>query len=162
MRSSGLDPPWGCCRTSPGSSARLLGGLLVCGLLRVLYGSTSVGLFGNKGEKAARRAAAEAEVARLGALAPVQLAAEVMSAFAAGSSAGLNELQVGMALVAPVGGSSSDVAALRAPVRAAVHALEVGGLLERIQARGGGWMKMTPAGEAAGTAGTVAEALASG
>jgi hypothetical protein len=85
-----------------------------------------------------------------------------MSAFVAGSAAGLIELQVGMALVAPVGGSSGDVAALRPAVHAAVHALEAGDLLERIQARGGGWMKLTSAGEAAAAAGSVAETLAGG
>jgi hypothetical protein len=117
-------------------------------------------LFGNRGEKAARAAAAQAEVQRLRSLAPAALAAELMAVFARGSSSGLNELQIGMALLSDVKGSASQVGELRDAVRAGLRTLETAGLLGRVQARGGGWLKMTELGGEAVAAGTVSEALA--
>jgi hypothetical protein len=58
-----------------------------------------MGLFGNKQEKAAEHAAAEAEVARLKALSAAELAVELMRAFGPDESGAwkqLGELQVTM------------------------------------------------------------------
>jgi len=116
-------------------------------------------LFGNKEEKAARQAAAEAEVARLKALAPAGLAVELMKVYANGSASGLNELQAGMALLSGVKGSAGQVGELREAVREAVQTLENAGLLSRVQARGGGWMTITQAGHEAIAAGAVSQSL---
>jgi isoaspartyl peptidase/L-asparaginase-like protein (Ntn-hydrolase superfamily) len=122
-----------------------------------------VGLFGNKQEKAARHAEAEAEVARLTALSAVELAIELMAAFSAGKrgrSPELGELQVAMWTMANHNGSAGNVAALRDAVREALQVLENANLLTRVPARGGGWFKLSAAGEQALASDTVRQTLA--
>jgi hypothetical protein len=121
-----------------------------------------VGLFGNKQEKAARHAAAEAEVARLKSLGASELAVELIAAFSpddSGRSPGLGELQVAMSAMAASKGSAGDLAALRDPVREALQLLENAGLLTRVPARGGGWFQLTALGKEAVAEGAVRQTL---
>ncbi len=122
-----------------------------------------VGLFGNKQEKAAQRAAAEAEVARLKALSAPELAVELMTAFSpdeSGGSTQLGELQLAMWALAAHKASAANISALRDVVREALQVLENANLLTRVQARGGGWLKLSALGKEALAAGTVREAVA--
>jgi hypothetical protein len=124
-----------------------------------------VGLFGNKQEKAAQRAAAEAEVARLKALSARELAVVLMSAFGPGESGGstqLGELQVAMWALAAYKASAANTAALRDVVREALQVLENANLLTRVPARGGGWLKPSDLGKEVLAAGTVREVLSGG
>jgi hypothetical protein len=100
-------------------------------------------LFGNKEEKAARQAAAEAEANRLGALPAGELAAELMPAFGPdgpgrGRRHEVNLLQLSNWLLRSFPGGPKYLRDLERPTREAVQALEHAGLIERLGQHGVG------------------------
>jgi hypothetical protein len=122
-------------------------------------------LFGNKSEKAEEEAAAEAEAGRLASLTATELAAEIMPAFGPdgpgrGQVPELNFLQVATWLMRSHRLGAKYLRDLERPVRAAVQALEVAGL---VQHRGqSNRLSPTPAGEAALADGSVRQYLTHG
>ena len=116
-------------------------------------------LFGHSEEKAAKRDAAQAEADRLCALAPSELAAALLPAFAPGADgqqARLDELQLAMWAMASFKGTTKQTIQLRAPIREALQRLEHAELLVRSIARGGGWLTLTELGTTAIAEGSVA------
>jgi hypothetical protein len=100
-------------------------------------------LFGNKQEKAARHAAAEAEANRLAALPVADLAAELIPAFGAdgpgrGRRHEVNLLQLSNWLMRSFPGGTKYLRDLERPTREAVQALEHAGLIERLGQHGVG------------------------
>ncbi len=122
-----------------------------------------VGLFGNRGEKAAQEEAAQAEAARLAALSPGQLAIQLLPAFGSGEKKPIRgSLMAASWLMSSYPRGDSYLKELTGPVKAAIQALEHAGLVE-INARniGGSLVSITEAGELALSEGTVATALGS-
>jgi hypothetical protein len=114
-----------------------------------------VPLFGNREDKAARKAAAEAEAKRLAALPVSALAAELMPAFGPdgpgrGSRHEVNLLQLANWLMRSFPGATKHLRDLERPTREAVQALEHAGLIERLGQHGiGQRFAATRLGEAA-------------
>ncbi len=119
-------------------------------------------LFGNKAEKAADEAAAKAEAERLVSLPALELAVEIMPAFGSegpgrGNPPELNLLQLGTWLMRSQRRSARYLRDLERPIRAAVQALEVAGL---VQHRGqSNRLLATAAGQEALANGTAADQL---
>jgi hypothetical protein len=121
-------------------------------------------LFGNKQDKAAQDAAAQAEAARLVGLPAASLAAEVLPAFGpdgpGNGEKGIGTLTVAMFLMADFPRGNLVVKQLLDPIREAFLALENAGLiLEHVQNIGGSVVSITRAGADALASGTVAERL---
>ncbi len=120
-------------------------------------------LFGNKEEKAAEQAAAQAEAERLQALPASELAEAVMPAFGPdGGRPGheLNSLQVMSWLMSSHKGGTKYLTQLRNPTREAIQALENAGLVIQMGPGGpGARLKATSLGETALAEGTVAKYL---
>jgi hypothetical protein len=114
----------------------------------------SLGLFGNKQEKEAERAAAQAESDRLAGLSAKELAVEVMPAFGAeGPGKGGNEigtLQVGIFLMKDRPRGSAYLKPLVDPIRESFQILENTGLIvEKVRGIGGSMVSVTRLGDEA-------------
>jgi hypothetical protein len=123
-----------------------------------------MGLFGNRGEKAAQEAAAQAETERLLALPVADLAAEIMPAFGPdGIQAGSGHRQGPMEVTSWLLASFSKKVKYRQPILGptieALQALDNAGLLERRSFGGGSTYHATRLGETALADGSVAAHL---
>ena len=122
-------------------------------------------LFKKSEAKAAEEAAAKAEADRLGALAPPDMAVELMPAFGPdgpkgrGPSGGINILQVGIALLEKIPHGTSFMRQLQEPIREGLQVLEHAELVLRTTRQSGTWYNATRLGETALAEGTVQQSI---
>ena len=118
-------------------------------------------LFGKSEEKSAEIAAALAEADRLGALAPEELAVELMPVFGPdgpkgrGPDGGINLLQVEAGLLDKTPRATKYMAQLQQAVREALQVLEHAELINKTSRQSGTWYNATRLGQTALTDGTV-------
>jgi len=123
-----------------------------------------VGLFGNREEKAAKAAEAQAESDRLAALPAEQLAVEVMNAFGPGGleiKRGHQQgaVQTATWLLQPLSSSTRHTQPVLGPTIEALNLLEAAGLVESRQFGNGKTFHATRRGEEALADGSVASRL---
>ena len=123
-----------------------------------------MGLFGNREEKAAKAAEAQAESDRLAALPANELAVEVMAAFGPGGlevKRGHQQgaVQIATWLLQPLSSSTRHTQPVLGPTIEALNVLEAGGLVESRQFGNGKTFHATRRGEEALADGSVASRL---
>jgi hypothetical protein len=122
-------------------------------------------LFKKSEAKAAEEAAATAEADRLGALAPSDMAVELMPAFGPdgpkgrGPNGAINILQVGIALLDKIPRGMSHMSQLQEPIREGLQVLEHAELVLRTTRQSGTWYNATSLGETALAEGTVEQSI---